>query len=436
MGTGAATRSGAARLTLAGLHTVAVLLVVAGVVAQVMRPVAPPIADIPEATRWFDSAHLARVHAYWTPRYAMGLVTLGLRVAVPVLVAATPVGRRAVARVVARVGIERPVRAAVAVALAITIGVDLLLAPIAFWAGYLHETAYGFRTTGVGGWLYDWVAARAPGWVGIVVLVGGGYAIARRLPRDWPVVAALLGAAGTAFVVLVGPYVLEPLRFRTTPLPHGPLREEIEAVAGAAGLPVDRILVADASRRTTRHNAYVSGLGATRRIVLYDTLVAERPVDEVAMVVAHELGHERHGDLGRGTLAGMAGVVVTVYGLGWIQRRRVRSGGLASVTDPRGVAALVALVAVLNAASLPGLSAMSRRAEAAADLAGLEITRDPATFLRMNLELARTNLSDPDPPAWVHVLWYSHPPTVARLTMGERWPFETGESVSAGPGRG
>lgn len=436
MGTGAATRSGAARLTLAGLHLLAVLIVVAGVVAQVVRPLAPTIADIPDASRWFDDAHLARVEAYWTPRYVLGLLTLLLRVAVPVLVATTPAGRRAVERVLARVGAGRPVRAAMAVALAITIGVDLLLAPIAFWAGYVHETAYGFRTTGVGGWLYDWVAARAPAWVAIAVLVGGGYAIARRLPRDWPAVAALLGAGATAFVVLVGPYVLEPLRFRTTPLPSGPLRTEVEAVAGAAGLPVDRILVADASRRTTRHNAYVSGLAATRRIVLYDTLVAERPVDEVAMVVAHELGHERHGDLGRGTLAGMAGVVVTVYAMGWVQRRRVRRGGLASVADPRGVAALLALVALLSAVSLPGQSAVSRRAEAAADLAALGITRDPETFLRMNLQLARTNLSDPDPPGWVHALWYSHPPTVARLTMGERWPFDPGETAGTQPRRG
>lgn len=436
MGTGAATSGGAARLTVAGLHVIALLIVVAGILAQLVRPLAPAIADIPEASRWFDSAHLARVAAYWTPRYVVGLITLLLRVSVPVLVAVTPVGRRAVARVVARVGARRPVRAAVAVALAISVGVDLLLAPVAFWAGYLHETAYGFRTTGVAGWLYDWVAARAPGWAAIAILVGGGYALARRLPREWPVVAALLGAGGTAFVVLAGPYVLEPLRFRTAPLPHGPLREEVEAVADAARLPVDRILVADASRRTTRHNAYVSGLGATRRIVLYDTLVAERPADEVAVVVAHELGHERHGDLGRGTLAGMAGVVVTVYGLGWVQRWRLRRGELVSVVDPRGVAALIALVALLNAASLPGQSALSRRAEAAADLAALEITRDPGTFLRMNLELARTNLSDPDPPGWAHLLWYSHPPTVARLTVGERWPFDRRETSGLEPQRG
>lgn len=410
--------------TLTGLHALALLVVAAGVASQVARPLAPRMTDVPDVSRWFDAAHLAQVEAYWTPVYAGAVAALVVRVAVPLLVAFTPPGRRLVARILERVGAERPVRGATAVALAVVVGVDVVLSPLAFWSGYLHEKAYGFRTTGVGGWAYDWAAARVPSWVAVAVLVAVGYALARRLPREWPTIAALLAAGATAVIVLVSPYVLEPLRFRTTPLADGPVREEVESLIRSAELRVDRILVADASRRTTRHNAYVSGLGRTRRVVLYDTLVEQRPVDEIAMVVAHELGHERHRDVERGTLAGMAGTVVVTYLLAGVLRWRVRRGDLAYVADPRGAAAVVALVVVLNAVSMPVQSALSRRAEAAADLAALDLTADPDTYGRMNLELSRTNLSDPSPPEWVRLLWYSHPPTIVRLTMGERWPFD------------
>lgn len=406
--------------TLAPWHAAVVALVVAGAAAQVLRPLAPETGPALDAATWFDPGHLARVEAYRTPRYAWSLVSLLVRVALPCLVAFTPAGRRLVGALVARAGAHRRGRAATAVVLGVLVATDLVLLPIAFWSGYVHEGAFGFRTQGLGGWAYDWLLARVPTWVAAAVLVPAGYALARRLPRAWPPVAALAAAALGALAVLATPLVLEPLRFDTEPLPDGPVRAEVERVLARAGEEVDGILVADASRRTTKTNAYVSGLGPTRRVVLYDTLVASQPAPEVGLILAHELGHRRHHDVARGTLAGAAGVAVLVYAIAAVLRRRSAGGRQRGVADPAGAAVALAVVVVLNVGSLPLQQAISRRAEAAADHAALRISGDPDTFLAAKEALARSNLSDPDPPGWVYALWYSHPSVAERLTMGER----------------
>jgi STE24 endopeptidase len=406
------------------LWAVLAVVAVVGVAVQVVRPLAPPLGPIPDAARWFDAAHLERVDAYWGPMYRAGLLSLALRVGVPLLIALTPPGRRLVRRVIDRVGARRPARAAAVVAVAIVVGTDVVLAPLAFWAGYVHEGAFGFRVQGFGGWARDWLVLRAPGWVGAGLLTLTGYALARRLPGSWPLLAAAGAAVLTAVVVFAQPVVIEPLRHRTVPLAQGVLHDEVTALVDRSGLRVDRILVADASRRTIRHNAYVSGLGRTRRVVLYDTLVEDRPVDEVVMVLAHELGHERHRDLARGTATGAAGAAAAALAIAILVRRRMTSGRQRSATDPTAIAAIVALVVVLNAVSLPVQGWLSRRAEAAADLAALDLTADPETFVAMNRELSVRNLSDPQPPPWARLLWSSHPSTVERLAMGERWPFD------------
>jgi hypothetical protein len=165
------------------VHAAAGALLAAGLVAQLVRPLAPDLGALPDLGRWFDAAYLVRSHAYRGPLYAAGLVALGLRVAVPLAVAFTPAGRRVVERVVARVGANRPARAAAAVALGIAAATELVLLPLAFWASYVHEGAFGFRTQGLVGWARDHAIGVAIGWIATVVVVLGAWSLARRLPR-------------------------------------------------------------------------------------------------------------------------------------------------------------------------------------------------------------------------------------------------------------
>jgi STE24 endopeptidase len=403
------------------VHGLAAAVVVGGVVLELSRPLAPDLGPAPSPQGVFDAAYMARAAAYREPLYAVMVAALVIRLAIALAVAFTGHGRRLTARVVARIGAHRPARAAAAVITGIVVGTDLVLFPLAFWAGFVHDGRFGLRTQGFGGWLYDWAVFHLPVWLAIAALVLLGYATVRRWGRLWPAVAGVVAGVLGVGVAFVSPLLLEPLTYSFTPLEQGPVRAEVERVLAAADLEVDAILVADASRRSVRQNAYISGLGASQRVVLFDTLVDERPVEEVGVVVAHELAHRRHQDLLRANLLAAAGTVVVAYAVSALVRRRTRRGHQAAPSDPAGAPAVLLLVLVLVLGALPVQSFVSRRAEAAADLASLEYTRAPEVFARMQQGLAETNLAQPRPPQPVVWLWASHPSPMARIGMARWW---------------
>jgi STE24 endopeptidase len=206
-------------------------------------------------------------------------------------------------------------------------------------------------------------------------------------------------------------------------MPPGPLRTELMALAERDGVPVRDVLVADASRRTRAVNAYVSGLGPTRRVVVYDTLLREAPPEEVTAVVAHELGHAKDRDVLTGTLTGALGAaaaVVAVYLLGsW--SGLLRAAGVDSISEPRAIALLLAVGTVAGLLSAPGQAFLSRRTEARADAHALALTSDPAAFEAMQRRLSTVNLADPDPPRWEYLYFATHPTTVQRMAAARAY---------------
>jgi STE24 endopeptidase len=163
------------------------------------------------------------------------------------------------------------------------------------------------------------------------------------------------------------------------------------------------VLVADASRRTRKHNAYVSGIGRTRRVVLFDTLLGEAERPELEVVVAHELGHRRHRDVAKGTVLAMAGAAVAVL-VAWPLD-----------PTPRRIPMLLFAWGLLELASLPLTAAFSRRLERHADRFALELTRDSAAFESAFRRLARANLADLDPPQLVYAFMFTHPTPAERI---------------------
>ena len=397
----------------------AAVIVAVGVGATVVRPLAPALDVSADAARWFPDQVLARIESYATPRRAVGLVLLAATTAVPVLVAATARGRRGVDRLV-RV-VRRPVPAGAAVAVAVTVAVYLARLPFVFWSSFVHDGQWGLRTQGFGGWARDWALAVGTEVLGAALIGAGAVMVLRRWPDRAGRVGGLLAVALLVVLVWLRPLAWEPLRFDFRPLGEGPVRAEVERVLAAAGEQVDEIRVADASRRSTRQNAYVSGLGPTRHVVLYDTLLEGRTPQEVGVILAHELGHRQAGDIWRGTAAGAAGTIVVSGLLAAFLRWRVRTGRQRTLADPRGVAAAMALLAVLQVASLPVQQYLSRRAEAAADLAALRIADAPDVYVGMQQGLVEANLTDPDPPGWSRLLWGSHPAPVDRLAMARAY---------------
>jgi STE24 endopeptidase len=173
----------------------------------------------------------------------------------------------------------------------------------------------------------------------------------------------------------------------------------------------------DASRRTTGANAYVNGLGHTKRVVLYDNLIRDFPEDQVRSVVAHELGHVKHRDVPRGLLWLAIVAPAATFLLQQLAERMGRGTRPGPSWLP-GLALSAALVSLLVGSAS---NVLSRRVEASADAFALQTTRDPAAFIALERKLAVTNVSEPDPPGWSQLLFGTHPTAVERIGAGEAW---------------
>lgn len=306
---------------------------------------------------------------------------------------------------------------------AVTVLTILVRLPVSFWRSYLHEKEWDLSTQTLSGWVGDTGKAFAVTLVFSWIWIGGLIALARAFPSSWPVIAALGAAAFGLVVGFVAPVVLEPLFNRFEPLPDTELADELRSLAQRAGTPVRDVLVADASRRTKKSNAYVSGFGATRRVVLYDTLLQRSDPRAIRLVIAHELGHRRDRHVAKGTAFGMlgaAGAVVAIWAL--LRSPGVReAAGVSGAGDPRVAPFLMLVGVLLELLALPLGTALSRRWERAADRFSLEVTRDPEAFEAAHRELATSNLSDLQPPRALYVLTFSHPTPVERIAAARRW---------------
>jgi len=311
----------------------------------------------------------------------------------------------------------------------------LLRLPLSFWRGHVRERRWGFSTQATRGWWLDRTKIFAVVAALTAIAVLAFVALARALPGAWPAAAA----PGAALLVLAlgfaAPVLLEPLFNRFRLLDDPALADELRSLGERAGVPVRDVLVADASRRTRRENAYVSGLGATRRVVLFDNLLDESERRQIRLVVAHELGHRRARHVERGTLLAMAGaatVVLVLWGLlSW--PALLETIGVFGPGDPRVAPFLLLVVGVFELIGLPLGAALSRRWEREADRTSLELTRDPEAFEWAHRRLARANLADLEPPRAVYILLFSHPTPPERIASARAWTPEFSSSASAGP---
>lgn len=403
------------------MHATAFVLLVVGIGAQVLRPLAPDLGRAAPPETAFDPSYLALAASYRWPLYIAAFAVLLVRVGAAAAVALTPWGRRVVAGIVARVGQHRPARAAAAVVTTVVVAIDLLVLPVVFWAGFVHDGNYGLRAQGLAGWFSDWAVYHVPVWLGVGLLTLVGYRLPVWWPRVWAPVAGIGAGLVAGILAFASPLLLEPLMFSFEPLAPGPVRTEVERVLAAAGEEVRGVVVADASRQSSRQNAYISGLGSSERVVLYDTLVEARPPDEVGMILAHEIAHKHNADVARFVGLSLAGGIAAAYVVAAVVHRRTTAGLQTGPADPRAAGVVLLTVVLLGVVSTPVQSFVSRRAEAAADLGSLAFTDAPDVFARMQQGVARANLSQPSPPAVVTWWWGTHPPTMARLTMARWW---------------
>ena len=217
--------------------------------------------------------------------------------------------------------------------------------------------------------------------------------------------------------------MIEPAFNRFEWMPASALRTELFELAERSGTPIEDVLVADASRRTTSLNAYVSGFGSTRRIVVYDTLLERLPDEQVESIAAHELGHVANDDVLTGTLIGALGAGAGTALLGWLLgwTPLLRRAGADGPGDGRVVGLALLLFALGTLVSTPVQNLVSRHIEARADLHALDLTEDPASFEAVQRSLGAANLNDPDPPAAWQWFFGSHPTVPQRIAFAEDW---------------
>jgi len=404
----------------------ALAFVVAAVLITSMATVsaawaAPHSGNIPpEIAAHFTPEDVARGESYMQGRYWLFAVGTFLRLAVLAVLVFTPTSA-ALRTLAVRL---TPAHPAVAVAIYIallTAAFEIVTLPLGFYAGFVREHAFGLSTQTPVAWLMDRLKGAA---IALALAVPLGSLLAllwRRYPGRWVLPAWVLGGLAVILLVALAPVVIDPLFNTIRPLPDPALKGRVLALADRAGIAVEQVYEADASRRTKKGNAYFTGLGATKRIVLYDNLVARSDPDAVELVLAHEMGHWKHAHIWKGiglTLVGMAALLwCGARVLAWAAERRAFH--LAGPADVAGLPLFLLALFVLNLVGLPIQNVVSRHFERQADWTSLELTGNPAAFIRAEVDLARSNLADLTPPRPLVWLLYTHPPVAERIRMAD-----------------
>jgi STE24 endopeptidase len=375
----------------------------------------------PDPSRDFTTGQLARENAYHAAVRPPAYLSFALGIVVAIVLGLTPLGARIVSAVAAPLGGGWGWRVLLGT-IALTALGRLVVLPLDARAE-LAQRRFGLSTQTWATWGVDVAKGYGVGLAVTLLMLFGVIGLARWSPQWWWTVGAALGALLVVVVSFAYPVVVEPVFNSFTPMPAGELRTSLLSMAERDGVPARDVLVADASRRTNSLNAYVSGFGATRRIVVYDTLLKEATPDEVRLIVAHELGHAKAGDVLWGTLVGALGVAVAVCLLALLLRWQwlLDRGGVSGAADARSVALLLALVAIISFVSGPAQNLVSRRIEARADLHSLNLTRDPDQFVAMQRRLATINLSDLDPSPLVFGMFSTHPTGPQRIALARSW---------------
>jgi STE24 endopeptidase len=289
--------------------------------------------------------------------------------------------------------------------------------------------AVGLVTQSWPGWAADLAKSSA---IGAALAAGAGAAVVvltRRYPRGWWLPAAAGSVGVGALFAMLGPVVFDPVFNKFTPLPEGSeTRNDVLALAQAAGVKVGEVYSVDASRRTTAANAYVTGLGPTKRVVLFDTLLDRYSRDEVKVVVAHELAHVRHRDVLRGVLysAIVAPLMVrAVQRLSWeLSPERGTAGALP---------ALALAAALISAPTTLLANRLSRALERRADDYSLELSSAPGAFVSFERAIALQNVADLKPPRWASRVLATHPPTADRIGAAVAWARRHGQALAPIP---
>ena len=374
-----------------------------------------------------DAARQAAAKRYARQRQALSLVNLGLSAVVLAVLLFSGLSfwlRDALVRVPA----WHPLAAGFAPLLVgayflvLFAATYLLGLPLTYYGGYVLPRRYGLSTQSFGGWLWDLLKGLGLSLVFDLLAVELVYLLLAAAPNLWWLWTGIAVLFVTAILAHLAPVLLLPIFYKLTPLPEGPVREAALRQAARAGTRVRGIYSINFSAKTTAANAFVIGLGNTRRIVVGDTLLDRYAPDEIETVLAHELGHQVHHDIPKliafetvTTLGGLFAVNLVLHA---VVARVPAYHGLA---DPATMPLVGAALGVFFLIVLPLTNGYSRHVEHLADVYALQTTRMPEAFISAMTRLANQNLAELEPNPVVEFLLYSHPAIGRRLAFAQHY---------------
>ncbi|HXE79513.1 MAG TPA: M48 family metallopeptidase [Vicinamibacterales bacterium] len=431
----------------AGVLLVVLVSSFEGAFAQTEAPAADPVdaasvSAAPETrtvTRYeLPPDKLAKAEALYRTRTVLYLASLLVGIGILVFVAATRIGGR-YRDLAERASARRSVQALIFIPL-LLLTVALLGLPLEVYQQHIMRS-YGLSVQGWGSWFWDWIKGQIIGLVITTPLVFGLYGIIRRSPRRWWLYFWLLTMPVLVFLVFLAPVVLDPMFNTFAPLheKQPQLVEPLQRVVARGGLdiPRSRMFEMDASEKVTTYNAYVTGIGATKRVVVWDNTAREMTVPETLFVFGHEMGHYVLGHVYK-TLIFASVMLLIAFWAGrrlvlWILARRGERWGIRDVADWASLPILLLALSLLTFIESPLFSAFSRSLERQADIYGLEITHginddSPQVAASAFQKLGEKALAYPDPHPLL-VFWsFSHPTIADRISFALKYrPWETPE---------
>lgn len=298
----------------------------------------------------------------------------------------------------------------------------LLGLPLNFYSGYIHEHKWNFSNHTIKSWLWEQVKAFLVGLILMSLLLGLLFWIMALSPRSWWLIGGLAFAFVSVVLATIFPVVILPIFNKYTPIQNKELTDPLEKILSEGGLKSSGFFKEDMSRQTKKENAFLAGLGKTRRVVLGDNLMESMSIPEIESIIAHEVGHYKYRHIWKNLVTGTVQGLVVFFILNWIMRTLFFQFLTSTTWNLTLFPMFVILMGGVSSFLFGPLgNALSRHFERQADRYALMTIQDKKAFMTAMAGLADRNLSNAYPEWWVKLLYYSHPPIGERLKMAERF---------------
>jgi len=293
--------------------------------------------------------------------------------------------------------------------------IQLILLPLAYYRGYIIEHRFGLSNQTLAMWFSDYLKEN-----GISILISslgmtGIYALMVYIPKYWWIISSAVLAIFIVVITYLYPILIDPLFYKFEKLKDTNFQEQIINIAGKAGIEVKEVLVADASRKTNKANAYFTGIGGSKRIVVFDNLINNFSRKETLNVIAHEIGHWYKWHIFKSIIIG---IISGTAGLFLINAVFTYSN---MVGDFKSILVIILLISIISFLSLPLQNAVSRTFERQADNFTMQATENPDAQIQLMLKLAESNLSNVSPHWYIKYFLYSHPPIMERIEAAKNF---------------